>query len=59
MPDIFDEVNEDLRADRARTLLRRYGGLLAAGALLVVAGAGGWQVWQRHEAERPRSRGSS
>jgi hypothetical protein len=52
VPDIFDEVNEDLRADRARTALRRYGGLLAAGILLVVAGAGGWQVWQRHEAQK-------
>jgi hypothetical protein len=46
VPDIFDEVNEDLRADRARTQLRRYGGLVALAAVLVVVGVGGWKAWQ-------------
>src|SRR5919202_1407308 len=32
--DIFDEVQEELRAERAKTLLHRYGGLLAGLALL-------------------------
>lgn len=52
MPDIFDEVDEDLRAERARKLLQRYGGLLVGAALLVVAGAGGWQAWKSHEAKQ-------
>jgi hypothetical protein len=52
VPDIFDEVDEDLRAERARKLLQRYGGLLVLAAVLVVAGAGGWQAWKSHEAKQ-------
>lgn len=49
MADIFDEVQEDLRAERAKRLLNRYGGLLAGAALLAVvavAGIQGWRWWQ-------------
>lgn len=49
MADIFDEVQEDLRAERAKRLLNRYGGLLAGLALvavLAVAGVQGWRWWQ-------------
>lgn len=46
MTDIFDEVNEDLRAERARTLLSRYGGALIGLAVLAVVATGGWQVWR-------------
>ncbi len=48
--DIFDEVSEDLRAERARLMLRRYGGLLAALAVLVIAGVGAWQGWKYYQA---------
>ena len=44
--DIFDEVSEDLRADRARALFRQYGFLLVIAAVLVVVGVGGWKAWQ-------------
>lgn len=44
--DIFDEVSEDLRADRARALLKRYGGLLIVAAALVIVGVAGWQAWR-------------
>lgn len=44
--DIFDEISEDLRAERAQALLKRYGGLLVLGAVLVVAGVSGWQFWR-------------
>ena len=49
MPDIFDEVNEDLRADQARSLLRRYGALMVAAmiATLVVVGVYTW--WQERQ----------
>ncbi len=50
MSDIFDEVDEDLRADRARKLMQKYGGLLLAAAVLVVVGVGGYQAWQYREA---------
>jgi hypothetical protein len=49
VPDIFDEVEEDLRAERAKKLLNRYGCLLAGAALLAVlavAGVQGWRWWQ-------------
>ena len=46
MVDIFDEVNEDLRAERAQRLLKQYGFLLIVAAVLVVAGVGGWQAWR-------------
>ncbi len=49
MADIFDEVEEDLRADRAQQVFRKYGGVLAAIAVLVVVGAAGWQAWQWYE----------
>ena len=45
MVDIFDEVDEDLRAERAQQLLKRHGGAVLAAALLVVAAVGGWQGW--------------
>ena len=52
MPDIFDEVEEDLRADRAQALLRQYGGVLVAAAVLAVIGAGAWKAWQWHETKQ-------
>jgi hypothetical protein len=51
--DIFDEVSEDLRADRARLLLQRYGYLLIIAAVLILVGVGGWKWWQAKQgAER-------
>jgi hypothetical protein len=50
--DIFDEVEEDLRAERARRLLSRYGGVVAGLALLVVLGVAamqGWRWWEARE----------
>ena len=52
MADIFDEVSEDLRAERAKRLAVRYGGWVLVAALLIVAGVAGWQVWQAREAAR-------
>ena len=51
MTDIFDEVDEELRADRAQALLRRYGWVIIGAALLIVGAAGGWQAWRswRHK----------
>ena len=51
--DIFEEVDEELRADRAQRFLKRYGTWIAAAMLLVVAGVGalqGWRWWQDREA---------
>ena len=47
MPDIFDEVEEDLRAERAQAIGRRYGVLGVLAAVLIVAGTGGYVWWQQ------------
>ena len=49
MPDLVDEVDEELRAERAQRLMQRYGGALTALALLVVAGVAGWEGWRWYE----------
>jgi hypothetical protein len=49
LPDIFDEVQEDLRAERARQLGMRYGGTLAALVLVAVVAVGGWQGWRWYQ----------
>ena len=42
----MDEVDEELRAERAQKLAQRYGGALTGLALLVLAGVGGWEGWK-------------
>lgn len=51
MADIFDEIGEELRAERTQKLFARYGWVLVVLAVLVVAGAGAWQ-WQRDRQHR-------
>jgi hypothetical protein len=50
--DIFDEVEEDLRAERAQRLLKRHGGLMAAAVLVIVGAVAGWQGWRWYEARQ-------
>ncbi len=49
VPDIFDEVSEDLRADQVRALLRRYGVLLVLAMLLTLAGVGAYDWWNQKQ----------
>lgn len=49
MPDIFDEVAEDLRTEKMRRLAMRYGGFVVAAFLLVLIGIGGWKGWQWYQ----------
>jgi len=53
--DIFDEVDEELRAERTQQLLKRYGGLIVAGALLIVGAAAGWQGWRWYQARQDQA----
>jgi hypothetical protein len=46
--DIFDEVEEDLRAERAARLLKQYAWLIIALAVAVIGAAVGWQLWTRY-----------
>ena len=52
MADIFDEVNDDLRAERARQFVLRYGWLAALLAVALVAGVGAWQGWRWYAARQ-------
>ena len=58
MPDIFDEVDEDLRADQARALLRRYGAFLVLAMLLTLVGVGVYHTWQERQQAAAEAMGS-
>jgi hypothetical protein len=47
--DIFDEVEEDLRAERAEKLLKKYAWLLIAVVVAIIGAVAGWQLWNRYK----------
>lgn len=59
MVDIFDEVDEELRAEKAQAVLKRYGGLIVAGAFAVVLGVAAWQGWQWWQTRQDQSAATS
>jgi hypothetical protein len=55
VPDIFDEVAEDLRHEQAVKLARRYGAWALAACVAVLLGVAaqqGWQQYQSHQADK-------
>jgi len=50
--DIFDEVSDDLRTERAVELAKRYGGLLVVACVLVLAGVAGQQAYQNYQSRQ-------
>ncbi len=54
LADIFEQVDEALREDRMKTMWRRFGWMIIAGAILIVAGTAavvGWRAYERSAAE--------
>jgi hypothetical protein len=49
VPDIFDEVAEDLRAENTRKFLMRYAGVFITAAFLVLIAVGAIQAWHWHQ----------
>jgi hypothetical protein len=49
--DIFDEVSEDLRHDRAVSVAKRYGGFLIIAMVLTLIGVGAEQAYTAHKAK--------
>jgi hypothetical protein len=47
--DIFREVEEDVRRERIEKLWKAYGNYIIAAVVLLFAGIGGWQLWDRYE----------
>lgn len=52
MSEIFDEVQEEVRREQLRKLGERYGGLIIAVIVLVVAGVGGWRAYSYFEGKK-------
>lgn len=46
MSDIFTEIDEDLKRERALRLWKQYGNYIIAAAVVVVAGTAGYVAWQ-------------
>src|ERR1700729_2509325 len=51
MSDIFQEVDEEVRRDKAAEFWKKYQNLILAGAALIVLASGGFRYW-RYERER-------
>ncbi|MGA8585842.1 MAG: tetratricopeptide repeat protein, partial [Roseiarcus sp.] len=51
MSDIFHEVDEEVRRDKAAEFWKKYQSLVLAGAALIVLAAAGFRYWQ-YERER-------
>jgi hypothetical protein len=47
--DIFQEVNEALREDRAKEWWRRWGTVVIGGAVLIVVAVAGWNGWNWYQ----------
>ena len=56
MADIFDEIDEELKQDRAKQVWARYGRYVVSAAAAVVLGVGAWRVEQgaHDHLRRPR-----
>jgi hypothetical protein len=50
--DIFREVEEDVRREKAQKFWKAWGSYIIALGVLLFAGIGGWQLWQRHDQQR-------
>jgi len=52
LPDLIDEVDEEFRAERAKKLAQRYGGLVTGVLLLAIAGIAGREGWRWYESRQ-------
>ncbi len=59
MADIFQEIDEELRQDRAAKLWARYGNYVIAAAVLIVLAVGGYKFWTAQELESRRAQSAA
>lgn len=59
MSELFDEVNEDVRREQLKKLWDRYSIYIVAGALLIIAGVGGWRGYQYLEGQKAAEAGAA
>ena len=59
MSELFDEVNEEVRREQLKKLWDQYSIYIIAGALLIIAGVGGWRGYQYLEAKKAAEVGAA
>ena len=59
MSELFDEVDEEVRRDQLKKLWDKYSIFIIAGALLIIAGVGGWRGYQYLEAKKAAEAGAA
>jgi hypothetical protein len=57
--DIFQEVDEEVRRERLQKLWQRYGNLLIAACVLIVAGIGAWRGYDYWQAKKAGEAGAA
>ena len=57
MTDIFQEVDEEVRRDRAAEFWKKYQNLILAGAVLIVLAAAGFRYWQYEKEKAEQAAG--
>jgi len=57
--ELFDEVDEEVRRDQLKKLWDKYSIFIIAGALLIIAGVGGWRGYQYFEARKAAEAGAA
>ncbi|ABD87831.1 tetratricopeptide repeat protein [Rhodopseudomonas palustris] len=59
MSELFNEVDEELRREQLKRLWDRYSLLIIVGAILIIAGVGGWRGYQYFEAKKAAEAGAA
>jgi len=57
--ELFDEVDEEVRRDQLQKLWEKYSIYIVAGALLIIAGVGGWRGYEYLEAQKAAAAGAA
>src|SRR6478609_11198215 len=58
MADIFREIDEEVRRDKAAALWKKYGNLLIGLAVAAVVAVAAWQVWLYREQQASQAVGA-
>jgi hypothetical protein len=58
MADIFNEIDEDLRRERAKKLWEKYGNVIIAAAVAVVIAVAGWRAYQYYAQQAAEAAGA-
>jgi hypothetical protein len=59
VPELFDEVDEEVRREQLQKLWEKYSIYIIAAALLVIAAVGGWRGYQYLEAKKAAEAGDT